>query len=81
MEIMSRRQFKNCLSTSRVNFSLSYAVGIGLPDNNFGDEELMTIADGDDLENVFKVTSFDQFLAQIDDIVAALQTVTFKTLI
>ena len=78
---MSRTQFKNCLSKLCVNFSLSFAVGIGLPDNDFGDQELIAIADGDDLENVFKVTSFDQFLVQIDDIVAALQTVTFKTLI
>ena len=60
-----------------MNFSLSYAVGIGLPDNNFGDQELITIADGDGLDNVFRVTSFDQFLAEIDDIVAALQIVTF----
>ena len=59
-----------------VNFSLSYAIGIGLPDNDAGDQELITIADGDDLTNVFKVTSFDDFLAQIDDIVAALQIVT-----
>ena len=58
------------------NFSLSYAIGIGLPDNDFGDQELITIADGDDLANVFKVTSFEEFLAQIDDIVAALQIVT-----
>ena len=57
-------------------FSLSYAIGIGLPDNNFGDQELITIADGDDLTNVFKVGSFEEFLAQIDDIVAALQIVT-----
>ena len=57
-------------------FSLSYAIGIGLPDNDAGDQELITIADGDDLTNVFKVRSFQEFLDQIDDIVAALQIVT-----
>ena len=59
------------------NFSLSYAIGIGLPDNDFGDQELIAIADGDDLANVFKVTSFEEFLAQIDDIVGALQIVSY----